>query len=390
MLWIICSALTAAAVLSVLWPLVRTPRASAEGGTDVAFYKAQLSELERDASEGLIARADAEAAKAEAARRLMAAADREARPAPTAKRGAAWFAAAAASIFVPALAAGLYSLIGHPALPDMPLAARLQSAPARMDLAAAVAKIEQHLAEHPTDGRGFEVLAPVYLRMGRADDAVKAYAAAIRLLGETPERLALYGEALVYAANGSVGAEAQKSFEAAAAGDPSLAKARFFLGLAAEQAGDVAHAREIWEKLLADAPDNPPWAQALRGRLAALSGGPKTALADPAGQSAGQSQREAASGSDPGPKAALAQKIQAMPEAERSAAIRGMVDNLAQRLAQNGQDIEGWLRLVRAYAVLNEVDKARAAVLDAKRNLAGDSKAAARIDALAHELGLEG
>ncbi len=78
-----------------------------------------------------------------------------------------------------------------------------------------------------------------------------------------------------------------------------------------------------------------------------------------------------------------------MPQAEQASAIHGMVDRLASRLAENGQDLEGWLRLVRAYAVLNESDKARSALSDAKRNLAGDATAIARIDALARELGLE-
>ena len=67
-----------------------------------------------------------------------------------------------------------------------------------------------------------------------------------------------------------------------------------------------------------------------------------------------------------------------------------MVDNLAARLAQNGQDVEGWLRLVRAYSVLHEADKAKSALIEAKRNLAGDATATARIEALARELGLEG
>ena len=71
-------------------------------------------------------------------------------------------------------------------------------------------------------------------------------------------------------------------------------------------------------------------------------------------------------------------------------AIHGMVDKLAARLAQNGQDVEGWLRLVRAYTVLHEPDKARSALIDAKRSLAGDPSAIARIEALARELGLEG
>ena len=133
-------------------------------------------------------------------------------------------------IFVPVLALSLYATIGHPDMPDAPLAARLDASPARMDLAAAIARIEAHLAQHQDDGRGYEVLAPVYLRMGRAGDAVNAARAALRLLGETPARHALYGEALVAAANGVVTPEAKQSFEARRRKIPRPPSPAFFSG----------------------------------------------------------------------------------------------------------------------------------------------------------------
>jgi cytochrome c-type biogenesis protein CcmH len=194
---------------------------------------------------------------------------------------------------------------------------------------------------------------------------VNAARAALRLLGETPARDALYGEALVAAANGVVTPEAKQSFEAAAK-DPFAAEPRFFLGLAAEQEGDTARAKDIWGKLVAEAQEGAPWAQALRERLAALGAGPGTT------------------------QDGLAAKIEALPEAGQMNAIRGMVDGLAARLAQNGQDLEGWLRLVRSYTVLHDEAKARAALIDAKRSFTGDPSAIARIEALARELGLEG
>ncbi len=160
--------------------------------------------------------------------------------------------------------------------------------------------------------------------------------------------------------------ESKQSFEAAAAKDPAAAEPRFFLGLAAEQEGDKARARDIWGKLAAEAPRDAPWAQALRERLVALGAGPETT------------------------QDGLAGKIEALPEAGRMNAIRGMVEGLAARLAQNGQDLEGWLRLVRSYTVLHEPGKARSALVDAKRSFAGDPSAVARIEALARELGLEG
>ncbi|MGI8570846.1 MAG: c-type cytochrome biogenesis protein CcmI [Methylocella sp.] len=365
MLWLIFAVFTAVAVLSVLWPLAKAPRGVARGEIGIAIYKAQLAEIERDEAQRVVAPEDAQGAKAEAARRLMAA-DAAIEPLPAASRTRARLASVGVSIFVPVLALSLYATIGHPDMPDAPLAARLDASPARMDLAAAIAKIEAHLAQHPDDGRGFEVLAPVYLRMGRAGDAVSAARAALRLLGETPARHALYGETLVAAAKGVVTPEAKQSFEAAAAKDPSAAEPRFFLGLAAEQEGDKAGAREIWGRLVAEAPQGAPWAQALREKVAALGAGPEAT------------------------QDGLAAKSEALPEAGQMTAIRGMVERLASRLAQNGQDVEGWLRLVRSYTVLHEPGKARSALIDAKRNLAGDPNALVRIETLARELGLEG
>ncbi|MGH6841602.1 MAG: c-type cytochrome biogenesis protein CcmI [Methylocella sp.] len=365
MLWLIFAVFTAIAVLSVLWPLAKTPRGFTRGEASIAHYKAQLAEIERDESQRLVAPEDAASAKAEAARRLIAA-DAAHEPPPPASRTRVQLASTCVLIFVPVVALALYTYIGHPELPDAPLAARLDASPARMDLAAAIAKVEAHIAQHPDDGRGYEVLAPVYLKMGRAGDAVISAREALRLLGATPARHTLYGQALVAAASGVVTPEAKQSFEAAAAKDSSAAEPRFFLGLAAEQEGDRARAREIWSKLAAEAPEGAPWARALRERLAALGAGPAK------------------------PQDGMAAKIEALPEAGRTNAIRGMVEGLAARLAQNGQDLEGWLRLVRSYTMLHDEAKARAALVDAKRSFTGDPNALARIKALARELGLEG
>ncbi len=281
MLWLIFILLTGCAVLSILWPLMKAPRGESQAASEIALYKTRLAEIDRDAAQGLLAAEDAQGAKAEAARRLMAskAPAEEAAPAQGSQRRAAFIAAA---IFAPVLAVGLYGIIGRPALPDQPLSARLQTAPARDELMAAVEKIEAHLAQHPDDGRGYEVLAPVYLHMGRAEEAARAFASALRLLGETPQRLALYGEALVVSANGVVTGQARQAFEKASAGDPSLAKPRFFLGLAAEQSGDISRAREIWTGLLAEAPEAAAWTRALRERVAALPGGAGAAEGAPA------------------------------------------------------------------------------------------------------------
>lgn len=360
MLWGIFALLTGVAVLAVLWPLAKPVRKAAS--PDVVFYRAKLDEIERDAALATISSQDAEAAKTEAARQLLAAAEKdEQKPALGASPWRPRLVALGALVFVPGLALGLYGYLGHPDWPDEPLEARLNAPAESMDINAAIAKVEAHLAQHPDDGLGYEVLVPAYLRLGRIEDAVHAAQMALQILGENPQRLTAYGETLVFANRGIVTEQARQLFTRALAAG-SEPKALFFLGLAASQEGDKTSARNYWQKLLAQSPPDAPWRSDLTARLAALSN-----------QSAA-----------PDPAAAIA----ALPAAEREAAIRAMVDRLAARLAENGQDIEGWLRLVRAYKVMNEIDKARAALATARRDFGGNAAATARLDALAHELGL--
>jgi cytochrome c-type biogenesis protein CcmH len=380
MLWIIFAVLTGIAVFSVLWPLARAPRRQNDVARDIAFYEERLGEIDREVERALIGPEDAKVVKAEAARRLLATADQDKAASFRPSQSRVRLATGLALVLVPLVALGVYAITGHPGLPDQPLEARLEADPARMDLATAIAKVEAHLAQNPSDGHGYEVLAPAYLRLGRTEDAARAASTALRLLGETPQRLALYGETLVYAADGTVTKDAQEAFTKALASGTSVPKASLYLGLAAEQDGDKERALTIWRKLLAEAPPSAPWTESLRRKIAELSG----EAVPPGPQAASAPQAES------GPRSAQGAAIAAMPEGERDTVIRGMVDRLAQRLAQNGQDLDGWLRLVRAYKVLNEADKARTALSDARRNLGNDAAASARIDALARELGLEG
>lgn len=394
MLSVIIASLTALAVLSLLWPFARAGRTPVRAASATDLYRVQIAEIRRDAARGLVSAAEAEGAEAEAARRLLAAAEAkpaaqltpaqltpaQLTPAPTPARKptrwSGWLAGLAILVFVPGFSLALYLRLGKPELPDAPLTARLAVPPAQTDVAAAVTKIEAHLKQNPDDVRGWEVIAPVYLRLGRAHEAALAYAAVLRLGGSTPDLQSRFGEALVYAAQGTVTAPARKAFEQALADDPSHVKARFYTGLAAEQDGDFTKAREIWGKIAAEEPEGSPLTKALRQRMEAMSAPPRQG------------------------GAALA----ALPEAERASAIRGMVERLAARLAADGRDLDGWLRLVRAYAVMNEREKALAALAEARRNLAHDVGSArlpddgsarlhddgsARLDALARELGLE-
>lgn len=368
MIWLVFAFLAGAAVMSVLAPLARKARASDPAASDVAFFKEQVREIERESADSRLAPEDAETAKIEAARRLLRAQSSPDRAAVSSRRNAI-IAALAAIVLIPGLSLSLYARLGHSEMPDAPLQARRDAVPPRLDVASAVARIEAHLAAHPDDGRGFEVVAPFYLSDGRAADAVHAFSEALRLLGATAQRHASLGEARVSLSQGAVSAEARRDFEAALALDPSSRMARYYLGLAAAQNGERDKAIDIWSKLLSEAPPGAPWSERLRAQLEQLQGAPRAALPQASEQGA---------------------QIAALPDREREAVIRSMVDRLKGKLEKDGDDVEGWLKLIRAYSVLAEGDKARSALSRARKALAKNKEGLARIDALAQELEIGG
>ena len=366
--WFVLALMTAAAIFAVLWPLARQGR-NLRSGSDVAVYRDQLDEIDRDRAAGRIAEGEATAAQVEVSRRLIAAADAQAVLLGAASPASAVWrrrgAAIAALVLLPLGAAALYLAFGSPGLPDQPLAARLAVAKQNQSMESLIAQVEAHLERNPNDGRGWEVIAPIYLRLGRFEDAVTARRHALRLNGETAERQTALGEALVYAANGIVTAEAKAAFERAVALDQGDVKGRYFLGLAAEQDGNLEQAVAIWRAMLTGAPADAPWAEFVRQALARVGG------------MRGPSDDQVAAASDLSPE-------------QRAAMIRGMVERLAERLARDGSDLEGWLRLVRSYMVLGDREKAREAVADARRALASAPDKLRQLDELAKGLGLEG
>jgi cytochrome c-type biogenesis protein CcmH len=373
-LWFGVALMTAAAVWAVLWPLARRGR-DLRSGSDVAVYRDQLAEIQRDRAAGLIGENEAAGAQVEISRRLIAAADAQAE-APADAASATWrrrAVAVAALTLLPLGAATFYLALGSPSLPDQPLAARVAGARGNPSIDTLIAQVEDHLSGHPEDGRGWEIIAPVYLRLGRFDDAVKARRNALKLNGATAERESALGEALVFAANGVVTAEAKAAFEQAIALDANGVQARYFLGLAAEQDGDRTQAAATWRALIAAAPPDAPWLDLLRSALARVERGAGGIAAG--GSSTDASDDQAA--------------VQLGPE-QRKVMIEGMVNRLSERLHRDGADVDGWLRLVRSYMVLGEPDKARAAVVDARRALAGDAVKLRRLDDLLRGLGLEG
>ncbi len=367
--WIIVAILTAAVAAALLSPLLRRARAGADDRAgEAAVYRDQLGELERDLRQGLITAGEADYAKAEIARRLLAvsAGGGAGAAMPSGRRRRI------AEIFVllclPAIGLGLYLETGSPELPAQPLQARLDN-PGE-DIGILIVKAEQHLARNPDDGAGWDLLAPIYFRSGRLGDAEMAYRNAIRLKGATAERQNGLGETLVTAADGVVTADARAAFEQALKLDPQNFRTRFYLALAMEQGGQAGEARAAFEAIARDSPPQAPWLELVRQHIAANGGGP---VAPPPGN----------------PSEADIAAAEGMTGGDRQQMIEGMVASLAEKLREEPKNIEGWLRLVRSYAVLNQPQKAGAALKDALAVFPADSAEGRQLLALSAELGVK-
>jgi cytochrome c-type biogenesis protein CcmH len=389
-LWIILAGLTAIALAAVVWPFLRSENSAADDtGYDSAVFKDQIAEIESERERGLISEAEAEAARSEVARRLLAADRADATRAtqqPRETRSVAALALVGAFVFVPVVSTALYLVYGSPGMPDHPLSARLDQRIEDQGVDELVARVEARLREFPQDGRGWEVIAPVYMRQRRYGDAADAFGKALRLQGETPRRLSDFGNALVLAHDGVVTEQARKVLQQALAMDPSLMRARFWLAVAQEQDGEIENAVQSWRDLLARSAPDTRWHGVVQERLAALGQETSADLGRPR-----ESRPESESGETAlrGPSREDVAAAQNMSTGDRSAMIRQMVSGLAERLNNEGGSVEEWKRLVRSQVVLGDRDAATSALEKARKAYAGKDDALAEFANLADTLDLK-
>lgn len=365
--WIVAALLTLLACLAVLFPLTRRRAGEADGsGFDLAVYQDQLAELERDLARGAIDAGEATEARAEIGRRILrlGAAGDTTRDGQGSRAGR--IVATVAVLALPLASWGIYAAIGSPHLPAQPLQARLERSPVENTVFELVARAERHLADNPQDGRGWEVLAPIYSRIGRHGDAADAYSKAIRLLGASAARETALGEALTAVNGGAVTPEAKAAFERALALEPKNPKARFLVAASLAQEGRNAEAVAAFSAMLGDLPEASPWRPTITEAIAEL-GGP----------------------SAPGPTADDIDAAGLISDKDRAEMIGEMVAGLDRRLRENPADPEGWQRLVRSYVMLERPQDAADALARGIAALGAGSDGAAELQAFAAGLGVE-
>ena len=384
----------AAVLLSALAAILILQRASGaarrpEADPTLALYRRQLSEIDDLADRGLLAEGELKAARAEAARRLLGAA-KTAEPTaeaaqPRVSRPLRLMILAGA-VAAPALAAGLYVAFGKPGLPDQPYAQRInawkQSEPNQLTWGEMAAVLQTVAKDRPKDAEPLTYLAQAQLQAGNVPAAAESMRKAIRLQPDDAGLWANLGILLLEEGNGAETQPAQDAFRQALKLDPKSAPARYHLARAQIAAGDVNGGLNVWRGLAADLPPDAPERQQLEQEIALTAKAGHLVAQPKAAPAPQQQQAEAGGGAE-----ALAGALtgQAPPPGAQGAAQGGfdprqMVAQLAAKLEQDPNDLPGWARLIRSYAVLGDPDKMKQAQARARQVFKGQPEALKTID----------
>ncbi|PIB23995.1 c-type cytochrome biogenesis protein CcmI [Amylibacter kogurei] len=339
----------------LLHPVLRPSQTKqlVHGETALEIYKDQLAEIDRDLARGLIAESDAAVARLEIQRRILAMGKGvQKRPfSPTSNR----IIMIIAALFVPIVGVGVYSITGSPDAQSMPYASRSEEVAQAREINDLAQRLREKLTNHADEGpsEGWMLLGQTYMGMARYNDAAEAFRVVAEREGADSVVFSRYGEALIAAENGNITPLAETQLDRALELDARNPAPSYYKALAFQQRADLQSAYQILADRVALDQTWQPWMESfaqLANDIGAQIDRPALTLPErPAG-----------------PSAADMQAAQDMDADERAAFIQSMVTGLAERLAQDPNDLDGWLRLARAYQVLGETAKAKEAFQSAK------------------------
>lgn len=356
-IWIFVLILTAIACATLYYASAGRTVNAGQSSADAtrAHFRAQLREIDVDAAEGRLGTGEAAAARSELAREVLRAKTSPDEINESPQRWPVWIPV----VLIAALALGTYAYLGHPDLPSAPLSGRTQEG-AGLNLDAAVKAIEARLATNPDDIKGWQVIAPVYMQLGRYADAVTALRHVNALTTPTADSETALGEAIMMQNGGSIAGEPLELFRKAAALDPTHILSRFYIAGEETRTGDNVAAVRDWNALLAMAKGDEPWVVTAKNGLATAQ-----AALNPVADSSAPT-----------------------PAFPNQAQIDAMVDGLDARLKAQGGTIDEWTQLVRSRMVQGRMADAQADY-DLARKAYPDKAQRTELDVLAADNGLK-
>ncbi|MGI3184563.1 c-type cytochrome biogenesis protein CcmI [Nioella aestuarii] len=345
---------------------------------DLQVYRDQLREIDKDLARGVLTEDEAERTRTEVARRVLEA-DRalQAETAGTHAGRPQRIAIVVGVVVVIAGAFGLYRLIGAPNYPDLPIETRISlveearaARPSQLEAEAGVPQVTREdpdprraelvadlraaMETHPDEPEGLRLLAFEEARVGNYVAARTAQAHLIEVLGDeaTAQHRLDLAEMMFLAAGGYVSPEAEALLNSVLQEDRMNGAARYYVGLMYAQQGRPDLGYPIWRNLLADSDPDAPWLPAIREQIelvAAMAGDDISVELLPQPPLPNQ----------PGPTAEDIEAASEMSAEDRQSMIESMVAGLSERLANEGGTPEEWARLISAYIVLGQPERAR-------------------------------
>ncbi len=369
----------AGAVFSILFPLFNNGVDNSKVVDALDVYREQLQELEFQIDAGTKNRESLELERAEIARRIL----KENRRSGTIKfwnsaKLGRHFTSISALALIPILSFSLYIALGSPGVPDAPLSAQRIGKLEDKSIGEMVRMAERHLAKNPNDARGWTVLANVYGKLNRPSDRARAFEQIIKINGPTPGSLAELGEALTVADGNIVSARSRKLFERALAMDKSTLKASVYIALALEQEGRFGEALKGWVHIANSRKDDAQWQAMTSERISTMK------------QRIGKilSKEAAGKGEFKGPNTEQIKDASKMNSVDRKTLIKGMVARLADKLKDEPNDFDGWVRLIRSYTVLKRNNDARVALKNARNQFKNDPSLLKKLNSFAQQINL--
>lgn len=388
--WLAAGGLMAAVAATLIRALLRGRDESLGAAEfDIAVYRDQLAEIDRDIARGTLPAEEGARLRTEVSRRLLEADKAAQKTSRVAGKGTSGRVVTGLIALTMAGAALLYWRIGAPGYPDLPLTERLAMAeearanrlsqveaeakapplPARSDVDPSfldlMEKLRATMAQRPDDMRGLELLARNEASLGNFKAAKEAQARIVDLKGDqaTGDDLAALAEMMILTAGGYVTPETEAVLIRALERDPKNGLALYYSGVMFAQVGRYDRTFGLWRPLLEESPVDAPWVAPIREQMPDIASmaGVKYELPPLPG--------DGLKGPTAGDMAAAGQ----MSAEDRQAMIEGMVAQLGERLASEGGSAEEWARLISSLAVLGRMDEARTIYAEAMDRFKGQT-----------------
>lgn len=383
--WIIIAALALVVAVLLARGLVQPGQDIAtDEPPDIALYKAQLRDIEKDLARGTLEPGEAERTRAEIGRRLLQADKAGGQTLEPAPGHVSRMAAGLVALTVIGGSLLLYGTLGAPGTPDLPIATRLaqsqqaiQNRPSQAQAEALAEQLPRREVERPEDYLALveDLRAAIETRpdnlegwtlLARHEAVLGNYAAAARAAERRLDILAaaatsadviFWADRAVAAAGGIVTPEVEASLLATLETEPDNLPARYYLGLLYAQADRPDIAFRFWRDVAERGNPDLPHTGFARAQIeeAAFRAGLNYSLPDRRGPSA----EDVAAAED-------------MSEEDRAAMIENMVSGLAARLADQGGPAEDWAQLITALGVLGRQQEAAEIYAEAREAFAGD------------------